>query len=130
MLSTTSAALNRTTSRSDYARLKPEMPNKGYAKGANFERAIKKTFDESGDFVVRSAGSKGPADLVVIDKLGEVTLIQCETGTNTKAKREALETAALTYNCNALMVKKGSKGYVWSTIRTKTDQKRGDNDII
>ena len=106
------------------------MPNKGYIKGANFERAIKKTFEESGHFVVRSAGSKGPADLVVVNKLGDVTLIQCEIGTSTKSKREALKRVALMYNCNALMVKKGQREHVWSTIRTKTDQKRGDNDII
>lgn len=99
------------------------MPNRKYNKGANFERTIKKFLENTGHFVVRSAGSKGPVDLVSIDKMGAVTLIQCETSAITKSKREKLEMVALMYDCNALMVKKGPKGHVWTPIRTKTRQK-------
>ena len=36
-----------------------------YKKGANFERKIKKTFEENGYTVVRSAGSHTKADILV-----------------------------------------------------------------
>lgn len=36
-----------------------------YRKGANFERTVKKTFEEKGFTVVRSAGSKSEADIFV-----------------------------------------------------------------
>lgn len=95
------------------------MPNRNYNRGANFERAIKKNMEDADHFVVRSAGSKGPADLVAINEDGEVTLIQCEVGTVSKSKLELLKKVALTYNCNALMVKKGPKGYIWTTVWSK-----------
>lgn len=39
-----------------------------YRKGASFERRIKKILEAKGMFVVRSAGSKGPVDLVAFNK--------------------------------------------------------------
>lgn len=38
-----------------------------YRRGADFERALKKYLESKGMFVVRSAGSKGPVDLVAFD---------------------------------------------------------------
>lgn len=38
---------------------------KHYNKGARFEREVKKTFEEAGFKVIRSAGSHGSADLYV-----------------------------------------------------------------
>ena len=43
-----------------------------YRKGANFERKVKKLLEAKGMFVVRSAGSKGPCDLVAFQKVFEV----------------------------------------------------------
>ena len=97
------------------------MPNRKYNKGANFERAVKKGLEGFGLFVVRSAGSKGPADLIAIDESGDVTLIQCEVNATTKRKRDALKKYAIAYNCHALMVKKGRKEDEWVTIHGKTD---------
>lgn len=50
-----------------------------YAKGANFERALAHALRSRGIWVVRSAGSKGPADLVAWCG-GRKALIQCKAG--------------------------------------------------
>lgn len=48
-----------------------------YSQGANFERKVKKELEALGWFVVRSAGSKGKADLVAFSGY-EYLLIQCK----------------------------------------------------
>ena len=48
-----------------------------YNIGRRFEYRIKKWFEDRGFFVVRSAGSRGLADLVAI-KGKEVILVQCK----------------------------------------------------
>jgi len=60
------------------------MPNPNYIAGANFERRVKNWLHKWGyPVVIRSAGSKGPADLVaVID--GVAWLIQCTTSMESK----------------------------------------------
>ena len=95
------------------------MPNRRYNKGANCERTVKKKLEDAGHFVVRSAGSKGPADLVAVNEDGEAILIQCEVSTVSKSKLKTLKEVAIKYNCNALMVKKGTKGYIWTTVWSK-----------
>lgn len=49
-----------------------------YARGAIYERTVKKELEREGFFVIRSAGSKSPVDLVAI-KGGFFELIQCAT---------------------------------------------------
>ncbi len=63
-------------------------------KGLDFERKIKKIFEEKGYYVVRSAGSRGVADLVALNK-EEKLLIACKkTGNLTvNAKNRLVETA-------------------------------------
>jgi len=61
---------------------------KNYANGAVFERFIKKAYESQGFFVIRSAGSKSPVDLIawkVLEEDGEeeVHVIQCKKA-NTK----------------------------------------------
>ena len=48
-----------------------------YDGGADLERAAKKVLEDSGYYVVRSAGSKGQADLIAL-KLREVVFVQCK----------------------------------------------------
>ena len=55
------------------------MPNLKYVKGANLERAAKKILEEADYFVVRSAGSKSPVDLIAVD-INEIRLIQIKSG--------------------------------------------------
>jgi len=71
-----------------------------YQQGANFERRVKKFFENLGFFVVRSAGSKSPADLVCV-KHGEVALVQCKYGCGYISKKEIEKFDKL---CNDLYV--------------------------
>ena len=62
-----------------------------YRRGADFERKLKKREEENGAiFVLRSAGSKGPIDVVAIHPWG-VKLIQAKLGKPTKADRERIK---------------------------------------
>lgn len=68
-----------------------EMVNKNYVKGANFERKIKKQYEDKGYLVFRTAGSHSVADLIAFPKLGDwfrgkklgyvPILIQCKATT-------------------------------------------------
>lgn len=49
-----------------------------YTNGANFERQIKKAFEDSGWWVQRSAGSHGEADLVALAANCRPVLVQCK----------------------------------------------------
>lgn len=62
-----------------------------YRKGADFERELKRRMEAEGWFVVRSAGSKTPVDIVAIRGV-EIKLIQCKnTGRGLpKVEREKL----------------------------------------
>jgi len=71
------------------------MRDKNYRKGADFERKIKNKLESAGYFVIRSAGSKGPADLVAWDSNSRDEspyFFQCKTGEEgiTKAEVEKL----------------------------------------
>lgn len=68
-----------------------------YSRGAAFERKIKKEYESLGLLVIRSAGSRGPADLVVVGAKGETWLIQCKLRKPTKREREAAKAAAKKY---------------------------------
>ncbi|MEM4275125.1 MAG: restriction endonuclease [Candidatus Nitrosocaldaceae archaeon] len=59
------------------------MANKAYLKGRTFEYKIKRYLEGKGYYVLRSAGSKGPLDLIAI-KGKEILLIQCKTYKNSK----------------------------------------------
>jgi len=47
-----------------------------YARGAAFERKVRRLLEEDGWFVVRSAGSKGVVDLVAVRERGNVLRVQ------------------------------------------------------
>jgi len=53
--------------------------NRNYLSGARFERRVKKYYEDLGYFVVRSAGSHSPVDLVAIRNDGRPVFIQCKT---------------------------------------------------
>jgi hypothetical protein len=62
----------------------------GYRLGADLELAAKHLLEANGYFVVKSAGSKGKADLVAL-KRGEILLVQCKLdGYAAPAERAAL----------------------------------------
>mgnify|MGYP000570454909 FL=1 len=65
-----------------------------YARGAAFERKVRRLLEEDGWFVVRAAGSKGIVDLVALRERGNVLrvqLISCKlNGYVPPAEREQL----------------------------------------
>lgn len=75
-----------------------------YARGSNFERRVKRHYEDRGFFVIRAAGSHGPVDLIAISKL-QTMLIQCKLdGAASLADRERLANLAYTLDAQALII--------------------------
>jgi len=71
------------------------MSSANYRRGADLERAAKHYLEDNGYYVIKSAGSKGIADLVGI-KPGEILYVQCKLdGDLTPAERVSFRQAAL-----------------------------------
>lgn len=84
------------------------MSNKYYVIGSNFERKIKREFENRGYFVVRSAGSKSPIDLVAI-KEGIPILVQCKIKEITKKEIDELRKLQNKVKCKVLAIVKKNK---------------------
>ena len=68
-----------------------------YALGAVLERRIRHQLEDDQWFVVRSAGSKGPLDLVAF-RQDKILFIQCKRGKLRKGEWEALVATADAYH--------------------------------
>lgn len=79
-----------------------ELPSQ-YRRGADFERKLKKEYEAEGALVVRSAGSKGPIDLVVVGA-GFIWFIQCKIRKPTAAERRNAQEAAGKYHISIHLV--------------------------
>jgi len=67
------------------------MTNKNYNSGRAFEYRVKKFLESKGYYVLRSAGSHSPIDLLAVHKRNhDCLLIQCKHG-SAKADQEELE---------------------------------------
>jgi len=62
------------------------MTNKNYVSGRNFEYRVRDYLISKGYFVVRSAGSKTPIDLVGLKSEHLPLLVQCKHGRNKPKK--------------------------------------------
>ena len=72
-----------------------------YSRGANFERRVKRYYEDKGFLVLRSAGSHSPVDLVAL-RAGEVILIQVKLdGRLSMLGHEQLRELAKENNCQA-----------------------------
>ena len=82
-------------------KLKRRTSRHAYRKGADFERELKRRMETEGWFVVRSAGSKTPVDIVAI-RSGFVRLIQCKNTGRAfpKADREKLIAVGYDTGCS------------------------------
>ena len=83
-----------------------------YQRGYNFEYRCRKELESKGFFVVRSAGSKGPADLVAIRE-GKVLLVQCKLDEgliNAKERDKLLDVAAKTFTVPVLAEREKPRG--------------------
>lgn len=86
-----------------------------YQKGRALEYKVRDLFIKHGYFVVRSAGSKGKADLVALKAGHRPVLIQCKSGAVAKREREeAVELHALAESLAAegVLAAKDAKGKV------------------
>lgn len=83
-----------------------------YNRGRSFEYRVKQLYEKHGWFVIRSAGSKGIADLVAIAPDGmEIHFIQCKkNGTISKQEKEILTATAYKYNALPILASRGKNG--------------------
>ena len=82
-----------------------------YARGANFERRVKKMLEKDCWFVIRSAGSHSPVDLVAI-KRDEIKLIQCKIRKPSPKERESLYYIHDIFKCDASLFYRNGKKIV------------------
>lgn len=81
-----------------------------YARGAAFERRVRAALEKQGYQVIRSAGSRGAADLWAA-KPGELLLVQCKRdGRLSKAAEQALVAMAEASGATAVLAEPGSNG--------------------
>ena len=99
-----------------------------YAKGASLEREVARRLEALGWRVVRSAGSRGPADLVAW-KDGHAMLIQCKAGRASmkKLEAEALALWARDLGARAFLASRPGRGVlafwqVWPEVLAPTWQ--------
>lgn len=94
-----------------------------YRTGANFERALARALRSRGIWVIRSAGSKGPADLIAW--YGErKALIQCKAGGSVSPLEvQALRAAARALGGTGWVVSKSPRGSeAWHLVYPETMQ--------
>lgn len=74
------------------------MPNKNYISGRNFEYRVKKYLESKGYFVLRSAGSHTPVDLLAVHPIYyHILVIQCKHGTS-RTNKKSLSDLNITAN--------------------------------
>ena len=90
-----------------------------YRRGYNFEDRCRKALERLGYVVVRSAGSKGPADLVAL-RDGVVLLVQCKLDHglfDAKERIKLLETASLAGAIPVLAEREKERGPInWTRL--------------
>lgn len=83
------------------------MTNKKYQQGRRFEYRVRDYLIQKGYFVVRSAGSKGSADLIAIIphySHSKVFLIQCKYGKSPINRQEIVKLTRIADRNNAIPV--------------------------
>jgi len=81
-----------------------------YASGRRFEYKVRDYFLSQECFVVRSAGSKGPVDLVVFWPGGKVWMVQCKNNRSIPThERSVLKIVAKKYKHIPIFVIPGKK---------------------
>ncbi len=90
-----------------------------YSRGANFERRVQKHFEKAGYFVMRSAGSHSPVDLVTF-KGGEVSLIQCKTdGAISVGERQQLQELRKAFGCRVFLISRQGTKMISEEVKEK-----------
>jgi Holliday junction resolvase len=83
-----------------------------YRRGADFERKLKLYLEGLGYFVIRSAGSKGPVDLVAFGE--DIYFIQCKlTGNISQAKLDELTELAEIHGARPALATPDNYKEIW-----------------
>lgn len=89
-----------------------------YARGAEFERRVKRHLETNGYTVLRSAGSKSPIDLIAL-KPGAIVLIQCKpTPRLSPADRESITRIATHVGATPVLASKDPRGHLVTHLIT------------
>ena len=97
--------------------------NKNYNSGRKFEYRVKKHLEKKGYYVMRSAGSKSPFDLIAIPNnkpllTYKVLLIQCKHGVKIRKKQfEVIAKLDKTFPVNVYCI------LAWSKVHGKIEFK-------
>jgi Holliday junction resolvase len=75
-----------------------------YAKGRGFEQRARSRLEQRGYFVVRSAGSKTPVDLVAIKSNERPLFVQCKGGTRSLSRAQRLAFVDFAHDLGAVPV--------------------------
>lgn len=87
-----------------------------YRRRADFERRVYRYFEQRGYFVIRSAGSHSPIDLVAL-RWGEVKLIQCKIdGVLSRVERAQLQELARLTCCQVYLISREGKKLIVEKI--------------
>lgn len=78
-----------------------------YRRGADHERRAKSKLEAAGFFVVRSAGSHSPVDLVAFKEHTRPLFIQCGLGGKSKGELAELAVLAGRYDAMAVFIGRG-----------------------
>lgn len=74
------------------------MTNRNYVSGRNFEYKVKKHLESRGYFVIRSAGSHSPVDLLAVNPTYyHILVIQCKHG-KSRMNKKSLSDLNITAN--------------------------------
>ena len=88
-----------------------------YRRGVAFERTIKKDLEARGYFVLRSAGSHSPVDLVALRWDRDVLLVQCKAhGVLSPADRAVLDELETKTDGTAVLAAQERGGWSYSYL--------------
>ena len=83
--------------------------NSAYRRGYDFEKRVQHYLESKGGFVIRSAGSHSPVDLVLF-RNGEISFLQVKIdGKLSRGEREVLIYLARENKCRACLVFRDKK---------------------
>lgn len=93
------------------------MSNSNYQRGANFERRVKKHYENQGYFVLRSAGSHSPVDLLALGTSGAILIQVKLDGRMSITEEQQLIRLAQECQCKAHLVSKEGKEIIIKEVQ-------------
>lgn len=93
-----------------------------YQKGRSYEYYIKYNLERAGFYVIRSAGSHGPFDLIALDKNGNVYGIQVKKNKYINRQlRSEMCNVAKTYNIVPIIAYRDKSGWKYELVEVNSN---------